>query len=156
MNKPVTFAALLLGGSLALTAAMPGWRSPSLPGDVYEMAPEAFARKVKAMVEAHATGRSEQEMPLVHPPAGDVYLLAERWRFYPALELEKGKTYRLHVASLDSAHSLVMKSGERLLVPGRVEVLNVTPGLPGPLAPQCAEYCGLQHNRMKGHIEVVE
>lgn len=156
MNKQTAFALLLLGASLALTAALPGWRSQIPAPGFYEMAPEDFAQKVKSMVLAQATGRSEQDMPLVRPPEGDVYLLAERWRFYPALELERGKTYRLHVASLDGAHSLVLQGGERLLVPGLVEVVNITADKIGSLNPQCAEYCGLQHNRMKGFIEVVE
>lgn len=156
MGKASAFALLLLGASLALTAAMPGWKSQPSAAGIYALASEAFAAKVKAMVETHATGRIEQEMPVVHPREGDVYLLAERWHFYPALELERGKSYRLHVASIDTAHSLVLGSVERLLVPGQVEVLEITPAKAGPMIPQCAEYCGLQHNRMKGVIEVVE
>ncbi len=45
---------------------------------------------------------TDQKIPVVHPPAGsDVYLIARLWDWWPMLELEKGKTYRLHLTSMD-------------------------------------------------------
>ena len=45
------------------------------------------------------------DIPVVHPPAGsDVYLEGRAWKWWPVLELEKGKTYRVHLSSMDIQH----------------------------------------------------
>jgi hypothetical protein len=42
---------------------------------------------------------------VVAPPEGsDVYMIARLWNFWPILELEKGKTYKLHLTSMDYNH----------------------------------------------------
>ncbi len=60
------------------------------------------------------TPRRDNERPdgrsFVHPPAGsDVYLIARLWQWWPMLELEEGKTYRLHLASMDWLHGFSLQ-----------------------------------------------
>lgn len=148
----------LLGVILALLAAMPAWRGyPPAPVDSYAMAPEAFEAKVEAMVKAHATGEVVADgIPVVRPPEGDVYVLARRWQFYPIVELEPGKTYRLHVASIDILHGFHLTDRiDMLLTPGTAHAFPVRPAGGDLLVMQCSEYCGLQHNRMKATIRVL-
>ncbi len=60
--------------------------------------------RVFTFVEDYKVGE-ENGIPLVAPPPGsDVYLLAQMWRWYPALELEEGVSYILHLSSLDVNH----------------------------------------------------
>lgn len=147
-------AALLLAASLGLLAAMPAWWTPSRPGSSAGPA-EGFQARLEAMVTAHATGREADGMPVVRPPPGDVYLSAERYRFYPALELEAGQSYRLLVAATDVVHGIALGPHERILLPGQVVEIKVPTDRAGLFSPQCSEFCGNGHNRMKGRIEIV-
>lgn len=141
MHDRLAALALMLV-SLALLAALPAWRMTE-PPPAYLEPPEAF----RARVEAFARGQD-----VVAPPPGDVLVLAERFRFWPALRLEAGRTYRLHASSMDAAHALAVAGQEVLLVPGEVRVLEITPT--GPLDLRCNEYCGLGHNKMRGSVDV--
>src|SRR3990167_7902105 len=50
---------------------------------------------------------TDEKIPVVAPPEGsDVYLIARLWNFWPILELEKGKSYKLHLTSMDYNHGL--------------------------------------------------
>jgi len=144
--------------SLVLLAVMPAWwRQPQ--GEAYALDPDQFAARTEAMVKAHASGRTtETGQPIVRPPEGDVYLMARRWSWYPVLELEAGRRYRLHVASQDVVHGfhLSVNDAERLLVPGRVEVVTVRAEKPGRFAIVCSDYCGLEHNGMQAPLLVVD
>ena len=91
----------------------------------------------------------------VRPPPGDVFLRARRWEFRPALELEPGGTYRLHLLSEDVVHSAVIGETEVLLVPGMVAVVSLVAPTTGRVRIQCGEYCGLGHTKMIGSIAVV-
>lgn len=148
-------ALIVLAAGLALLAAMPAWwtRGGAAPGAY--AAPADFQARVEAMVTAHATGGEVDHMPVVRPPPGDVWLRAERWRFYPVLELEAGREYRLHVASADVPHTIVLDGVEHMLVPGLVQSIPLKPAAEGTLGLQCGEYCGLSHSRMRGTILVV-
>src|SRR3990167_3319501 len=43
-----------------------------------------------------------EKVPGGAPPEGsDVYLIARLWNFWPILELEKGKSYKLHLTSME-------------------------------------------------------
>jgi cytochrome c oxidase subunit 2 len=132
--------------SLVLVAVWPGWRLADMPA-AYAEPPEAFAARVEAFVAGQ---------PIVRPVPGDVPLLARRFEFHPALELRIGRTYRLHLSSVDGVHALVLDGVEMMLVPGEVRVLDITPDRAGPLEARCNEYCGLGHNRMRGQIVAVE
>ncbi|MFN3077976.1 MAG: quinol oxidase [Alphaproteobacteria bacterium] len=145
---------------VSLSAAMPAWRWIGKPPPVeerYATTADDFAQRVAAMTAAHATGEMDDEVPVVRPPAGDIYLLARRFGFSPVLELEVGKHYRLHVATIDVLHGLNLPLGgtDLLLLPGQAVVLPLTPTREGYHAVQCSEYCGLRHSRMKSHLRVV-
>lgn len=115
-----------------------------------------FRARLDAQATAFATGRMVEgtAIPVVRPPAGDVYLLARRWEFEPALELEPGKPYRLHILAEDTVHSAVVGSDEVLLSPDLVRVVPLTTPAHGKVRLQCGEYCGLGHTRMIGVVEV--
>ncbi len=100
---------------------------------------------------------TEQKIPVVAPPAGsDVYLVARLWAWWPILELEKDKTYRLHLTSMDYNHgfSLQPVNINIQVVPGYEHVIKVTPNQSGTFSIVCNEYCGINHHTMVGRIYV--
>lgn len=165
LGRQRLLAGLVLATAVALFAAMPAWRGyPPPPVTSYAASPEAFSAKVEAMTAAHATGEVTRDakdamadgIPVVRPPAGDVYLLARRWQFWPIVELEAGRTYRLHVSSADILHGFHLNRDiDLLLTPGIAHTFTVTPRPGERLVMQCSEYCGLLHNRMKATLRVV-
>ncbi|MDH5211276.1 MAG: cytochrome C oxidase subunit II, partial [Betaproteobacteria bacterium] len=99
------------------------------------------------------------KVPVVRPPAGsDVYLVAQLWRWYPILELEAGKSYRIHLMSLDWLHgfSLQPENINIQVHPGYEHVLTVTPTNPGTYSIICNEYCGINHHQMVSRLYVVK
>lgn len=166
LRGPLPFLAVL-AAIVALFAAMPLWRpAPSTPVGRYAISTDAFEARVEAQIKSFGTGEQasfggesatdEDAIPVIHPPPGDVFVLARRWHFWPYLELEAGKTYRLHIASTDILHGFALGSADVLLSPGQAHVVDITPRLGQPLVMQCSEFCGLRHNRMKATIRVVE
>lgn len=145
----------LAAASIGLLAALPAWRMSEGPPGLYAEDPEDFRARVARFANAHATDDEIEGLRVVAPPPGDVPVLAQRFRFDPALRLKVGQTYRLHVASVDTVHSMAIEGTELFLIPGEVRVLTLTPGKPGRMRVQCNEYCGLGHNKMNGWIEVV-
>lgn len=160
----------VIAAIVVLLAVMPAWRGYAPPAAVgtYEIAPEDFAAKVEAQVVAYATGEVVverdhlgnplgEDIPVVRPPAGDVYVQAKRWSFGPILELRAGETYRLHVASIDILHGFHLSDElDLLLVPGEAHSFEIRPVDGERLVMQCSEYCGIQHNRMKASVRVLE
>lgn len=147
---------LLVAAAVVLLAAMPAWRMSDAPTSaIFGQAPEAFEAQVEAMVAAHATGEVDDDVPVVRPPPGDVYMLARRWQFYPVLELQAGETYRLHVASVDVVHGFHLGDSDLLLVPGQTSVVPVTPRAGERPVIQCSEYCGLRHSRMISWLRIM-
>ncbi len=117
-----------------------------------------FKKKVDQMV-ARYTVRMEGGMPIVHPPGGsDIYLLARNydWGKY-ILELEKGKPYRLHLASLDMRHAIVVHELKLMnrIKPDEFKVIEFTPEKVGRFKLICGEWCGPGHASMVGTIIVV-
>jgi cytochrome c oxidase subunit 2 len=153
-----TVGFLLLAATLVLFAAMPAWRVARDGGNSYAAHADLFIENVESQVAAFKTGAEEDGIPVIHPPAGDVFLSARRWSWYPVLELEVGKTYRLHVASADIQHGLHLEidGAHRLLPPGTVRVIDLTPSKAGRFAIVCSDFCGIQHNKMSGFMTVVE
>lgn len=158
-----TWIALALIWSLIMFVMMPLWHvygKQNLSNEAYRTTPEAFMAKTQAMVNQH-TVRTEtnQQMPVVRPPPGsDVYLIARLWQWWPLLELEKGQTYRLHIASMDWQHgfSLQPVNINTQILPGYEMVLTVTPDTAGEQTIICNEYCGIGHHMMTGKIYVTE
>lgn len=130
----------------------------NLANEAYKISPEAYGKKVQAMVEQYTVRKeTEQNIPVVRPPAGsDVYLAGSLWQWRPLLELEKGKSYRLHVSSLDWMHgfSLQPENINLQVLPGYEMVITVTPNKTGTNTIMCNEYCGIGHHTMLGKIYV--
>jgi cytochrome c oxidase subunit 2 len=149
---------MLLAATAALFAAMPAWHVTRDGGGSYAAHADLFLENVESQVAAFKSGAEEDGTPIIHPPAGDVYLSARRWSWYPSLELEVGKTYRLHVASVDIQHGLHLEidGAHRLLPPGVVRVIELTPGKSGRFAIVCSDFCGVQHNKMSGFMTVAK
>ncbi len=140
---------------------MPYWHlygKQNLSNEAYQTTPARFQAKVDAMVEQYKVGE-EAGFPVVRPPAGsDIYMLGRLWQWYPILELEKDKSYRLHLSSMDWQHgfSLQPVNINLQIVPGYEMVVTVTPDQAGEYAVVCNEYCGIGHHTMLGKIYVKE
>ncbi len=150
---------ILVTATLTLVSVMPAWRwvwSPEPRPVTYKITAASFLTQLDSMIATYWTGDLIEDIPLVHPPPGDIYLAAQRFRFFPVLELEMGRTYRLHLATTDSVHGFTfpLAQADLLLVPGSAAVVTLTPGVSGRYALQCSEYCGLEHSRMKGWVFV--
>ncbi|MCK4868092.1 MAG: cytochrome C oxidase subunit II, partial [Alphaproteobacteria bacterium] len=74
------------------------------------------------------------------------------------LELEKDKSYRLHLSSMDLQHgfSLQPTNINVQVHPGYELVMTVTPNETGEFGVICNEFCGIGHHTMVGRIHVVE
>ena len=119
----------------------------------YEKKTTDFANKFKVREEG-GTG-----IPVAKPPVGgDAYMLARTFEWWPVLELEKGKSYRLHISSLDLMHGFSLQPVNMNIEvhPGREHVITITPKEVGVYGVVCNEYCGLGHHTMTGRIYVVE
>lgn len=126
--------------------------------EAYRTTPQAFAAKAQEMIDQY-TVRTENIYPVVHPPPGsDVYLIARLWQWWPILELEKDKTYRLHLSSLDWQHGFSLQPVNINLQvhPGYDMVVTITPEQAGEFSVICNEFCGIGHHTMIGKILVVE
>ena len=135
-----------------------GAQNPS--DESYRVDPEVFGETVEKFTETY-TIREEGDtgIPVVRPPAGsDVYMLARLWEWYPILELEKDKTYRLHLSSIDWQHgfSLQPDNINVQVHPGYDYVLTITPDKAGEYAIVCNEFCGIGHHNMLGRLYVTE
>lgn len=123
---------------VALTLLWPGWRQPEDDlGEVVE------ATAFSARVHAYASLYREEA------PAGEIPMLARRFEFYPAVRLQAGQSYRLQLMAEDTVHAVAVNGHEMLLVPGRVQTVEITPHPGDVVELRCNEYCGLGHNRMR-------
>jgi len=142
---------------------MPYWHiygKQNLANEAYRSTPEMFQKKTDDMVAKYKVREeTELKIPVVRPPAGsDVYLIARLWSFWPMLELEAGKTYRLHLMSMDWLHgfSLQPENINIQVHPGYEHVLTITPTNPGTYGIVCNEYCGINHHTMVSRLYVVK
>jgi cytochrome c oxidase subunit 2 len=130
----------------------------NLSSEAYRTTPAAYAAKVDAMIEKY-TVRQEGAYPVVRPPPGsDVYLMARVYMWWPMLELERDKTYRLHLSSIDLQHgfSLQPVNINIQVHPGYEMVVTLKPSQTGEFGIVCNEYCGLGHHTMTGRIYVTD
>jgi len=146
---------------LVMFFMMPFWHiygKQNLSAETYRTTPEMFSKKAQAMVDQYKVREeTEQKIPVVKPPAGgDVYLIARLWQWWPILELEKGKTYRLHLTAMDYQHgfSLQPENINIQVLPGYEHVVNVTPNRAGSYAIICNEFCGIGHHTMVSRLYV--
>ena len=130
----------------------------NLANEAYRTTPEAYMKKATDIVEKYTVRKeTERQIPVIHPPAGsDVYLVARLWEWWPLLELEAGKSYRLHLVSMDWLHgfSLQPENINIQVHPGYDHVLTITPTRPGTYSIICNEYCGVNHHTMSSRLYV--
>ncbi|HSU43069.1 MAG TPA: cytochrome C oxidase subunit II [Casimicrobiaceae bacterium] len=142
---------------------MPYWHvygKQNLSNESYRTTAEAYQKKAQEFADK-ATVRTETDLkiPVVHPaPGGDVYLIARLWQWWPMLELEEGKTYHIHLASMDFVHgfSLQPENINIQVHPGYEHVVTVTPTKAGTYSIICNEYCGINHHTMASKLYVVK
>jgi cytochrome c oxidase subunit 2 len=140
---------------------MPYWHvfgKQNLANEAYRSTPEMFMKKAEEGVEKYKVREeTDFKIPVIAPPAGaDVYLVARLWSWYPILELEAGKSYRLHLMSMDWLHgfSLQPENINIEIHPGYEHVLTITPTAPGTYGIVCNEYCGINHHTMTSKLYV--
>lgn len=159
----ITWIVLALIWCLIMFFMMPYWHvygKQNLSNEAYRSTPELFSRKTQEMVDKYTVRtETDQKIPVVHPPAGsDVYLIARLWQWWPLVELEAGKSYRLHLMSMDWLHgfSLQPENINIQVHPGYEHVLTVTPTKEGTYSIVCNEYCGINHHTMTSKLYVVK
>jgi cytochrome c oxidase subunit 2 len=167
-NEPVEKTEILwitiaLIWALFMFFMMPYWHlvgNQNLSNEAYRIRPDVFAERTEKMA-AKYTVREEGDtgVSVVRPPPGsDIYMLARTFEWWPVLELEKGKSYRLHLSSLDLQHgfSLLPENINIQVHPNYEMVLTITPNSSGAFSVVCNEFCGIGHHEMVGRIHVVE
>jgi len=130
----------------------------NLSNEAYRINGEDYAKRAQAFAEKYKVGE-RGGVPVVQPPPGaDVYVIARLWQWWPILQLEKGKSYRLHLASLDWQHGFSLQPVNINLQvhPGYELVTTITPKDKGEFTIVCNEYCGIGHHLMVGKLLVVE
>ncbi len=156
-----TWIVISLIWCLIMFAMMVGWHiygKQNLSTETYKTTPELFSTKTQAMVDKYTVRtETDQKIPVVAPPVGsDVYLIARLWSFWPILELEKDKTYRLHITSMDYNHGFSLQPANIniQIVPGYEHVVTVRPNQAGTYSVVCNEFCGINHHTMVSRIYV--
>lgn len=162
-KSEVLWISIALVWAVIMFAMMPLWHlkgDQNMSNEAYRLQPDAYQAKVDAMVEKYTVGKEgTAETPVVHPPPGsDVYLQARMWEWYPVLELEKNKTYRLHFSSLDVMHGFSVQpvNINMQVHPGIEGVETITPNTTGDFGIVCNEFCGIGHHTMLGKLRVVD
>ncbi len=148
---------------LVMFFMMPYWHlygKQNLANEAYRTTPDMFTKKTQEMVDKFTVRtETDQKIPVVHPlPGADVFLIARLWQWWPILELEEGKTYRLHLASMDWLHGFSLQP-ENINVevhPGYEHIVTVTPTRAGTYSIICNEYCGINHHTMSSKLYVVK
>jgi len=162
-REEVVWIGIALTWCLIMFFMMPFWHvygKQNLSSEAYQTTPAQYGAKVQAMIDEFTVRtETDQKIPVVSPPAGsDIYMLGRLWQWWPILELEKGKSYRLHLSSMDWQHgfSLQPVNINVQVVPGYETVMTITPDVAGEYGVVCNEYCGIGHHTMLGRIYVKE
>lgn len=156
-----TWIVIALIWCLIMFAMMVGWHiwgNQNLSTETYKTTPDLFMQKAQVGVDKYTVRtETDEKIPVIAPPPGsDVYLVARLWNFWPIIEFEKGKTYRLHLTSLDYNHGFSLQPANINIqvVPGYEHVVTVTPNQSGTYSVVCNEFCGIGHHQMVGRIYV--
>jgi len=159
----ITWISIAFLWGLVMFGTMIVWHvtgEQNLSNEAYRIDPEKYSERTEAMVAKYKVREEGRTgIPVVHPPpGGDVYLLARLWEWYPILELEKGKRYRLHLSSLDWQHgfSLQPTNINIQVHPGYEMVITLTPSESGSFGVVCNEFCGIGHHTMVGKLYDVD
>jgi cytochrome c oxidase subunit 2 len=152
---------LALTWSLIMFFMMLYWHiygKQNLANETYKTTKEMYSAKAQAMVDKYTVRtESDKQVPVVKPPAGsDVYMIGRLWDWWPILELEKDKTYKLHLSAMDYQHgfSLQPQNINIQVLPGYEHVIKITPNQAGTYSIVCNEYCGIGHHTMVGRLYV--
>ena len=164
LNKmEITWISIAFLWGLVMFGTMIVWHvtgEQNLSNEAYRIDPDTYSKRTEAMVSKYKVREEGSTgIPVVRPPPGsDVYLLARLWEWYPILELEKGKNYRLHLSSIDWQHgfSLQPTNINIQVHPGYEMVLTITPSESGSFGVVCNEFCGIGHHQMVGKMYVVD
>ena len=145
---------------LFLTAMMPLWLivgNQNVPAETIRVNPTDYRETVEAFAAQYSTTNDAGET-VVAPPPGDAYAYAQRFSFFPVLQLEKGEEYRIHISSLDVQHGMSIQPVNLnfQVLPGYDYVLTLTPTEAGEFTIVCNEFCGLGHHGMFGKIIVTD
>jgi cytochrome c oxidase subunit 2 len=145
---------------VTLFFSLPLWHmfaEQNTPHESYRVLPNDFRKITQNFIDRYRVD-TVNGIPVVRPPAGDVYLMSMQFQWSPILELKKGETYRVHVSSLDVNHgfSLQPVNMNFQILPGYVYVLTLTPPKAGSYTIICNEFCGIGHHLMSGQIIVKE
>ncbi len=146
---------------MVLFAMMPFWHfkgGQNPAGIRYKVEPAAYMARVQEFANQYKVGE-ENGMPIVAPPPGaDVYLIGMMWQWYPALKLQKGVQYTLHLSSLDVNHgfNLYPLNINFMVIPGYDYGLRIVPNQSGDYRVVCNEFCGIGHHTMVGRIIVTD
>ena len=157
-----TWIGLALAWCMILSLMMPYWHFKGKQnsfGEAYTVFPADFQKRVEKFVQVNTGSESLIEdgiSPEVSAPAGEIYLAAKQFFWFPTLKLRAGETYRLHISSLDFQHgfSLQPMNMNFQVVPGYDHVLTIKPKAPGTYPIVCNEFCGVGHQNMVGKIIV--
>ncbi|HEX9702817.1 MAG TPA: cytochrome C oxidase subunit II [Rhodospirillales bacterium] len=162
-RSEILWVVIALVWCLILFVMMPYWHivgEQNLANEAYRIKPDVYAKRTEAMAEKFKVREEGNTgVPVVRPPAGsDVYMLARLWEWWPVLELEKDKSYRLHLSSLDWQHgfSLLPENINIQVHPEYEMVITIKPNRAGEYSVICNEFCGIGHHTMVGKIYVVE
>jgi cytochrome c oxidase subunit 2 len=137
-----------------------GKQNPS--SESYKVTREQFEQKATNFIQQYQVKDESgnpvtvNNVPLVRPPEGDVYMVGKAWAWEPVLELEKGKTYRIHLSSYDFQHgfSIYPLNINYMALPGYDYVITVKPTTSGEFPIICNEFCGIGHHAMLGRLIV--
>ncbi len=130
--------------------------SQNPPAETYAVTADQFDKLVEGMVAKYKVGE-ENGFPVVHPnPDEPVYLKASMWQWYPIVELEKGKEYKIHMSSMDILHGFSLQpiNLNLMVLPGYDYVVKLTPTTSGTFHIVCNEFCGVGHHMMVGKMYV--
>jgi cytochrome c oxidase subunit II len=131
----------------------------NLSPEVYRVDPDKFLERATEFVTANQIGEEGTTgIEVARPaPGGDAYMVARQFQWWPVLQLEEGKTYRLHLSSTDVQHGFSLQPNNINIQvhPGLEHIVTITPTQAGEFTVVCNEFCGLGHHTMTGRIHVV-
>ena len=123
----------------------------------YRIDPAEFEKRTQLFIQqSEKVGETPNGLPIIKPNGTEVYLLARQFQFEPALQLEKGKTYRFHLSSVDVQHgmSVLPLNMNWMVIPEYDYIVTITPTTTGEFPIVCNEFCGAAHHAMLGKIIV--
>lgn len=138
---------------------MPVWHvvgKQNTSSESYRIDPAEFGKRAELFIAQNEKVGEINGIPVIKPKGNEVYLLARQFQFEPILQLEKGKTYRVHLSSVDVQHglSILPLNMNFMAIPEYDYILTVTPTTTGEFPLVCNEFCGPAHHTMLGKIIV--